>query len=96
MCAHFNVRCILFTGVAGGMQEEQQIGDLVLGESVVNYDMDCAAAGAKGPPPCLRTPPPWLAWWLQGPRPLLRNPERMPPPPLGRSSRPAELASACS
>ena len=41
MCNHFNVRCILFTGVAGGLQEGQQIGDLVLGAEVVNHDMDC-------------------------------------------------------
>ena len=34
MCNHFNVRCILFTGVAGGLQEGQQIGDLVLGSEV--------------------------------------------------------------
>ena len=33
-------------------------------------------AGIKCRLPCLRTPPRLPAWWLQGPRPLLRTPER--------------------
>jgi len=41
MVQHFKVRCILFTGVAGGLKEGQQIGDLVIGEDVVNYEFDC-------------------------------------------------------
>ena len=31
---------MVFTGVAGGLQEGQQIGDIVVGERVVNYEMD--------------------------------------------------------
>ena len=41
MCTHFNVRCIIFTGVAGGLKEGQQIGDIILGADCVNYEFDC-------------------------------------------------------
>lgn len=37
----FNATVIVFTGVAGGLLEGQAIGDVVIGEEVVNYDMDC-------------------------------------------------------
>lgn len=32
---------IIFTGVAGGLLEGQSIGDIVVGEDVVNYEFDC-------------------------------------------------------
>ena len=61
MCNHFNVRCILFTGVAGGLQEGQQIGDLVLGAEVVNHDMDCTGF-VMGPKTHVLGEIPFVGW----------------------------------
>lgn len=36
----FNAKVVIFTGVAGGMKPGQQIGDIVVGKDVVNYEMD--------------------------------------------------------
>jgi len=41
MIAEFNATMVIFTGVAGGLKPGQEIGDLVLGAEVINYDMDC-------------------------------------------------------
>ena len=40
MINEFNATAVVFTGVAGGLLAEQQVGDLVVGEDVVNYEMD--------------------------------------------------------
>ena len=34
---------MVFIGVAGGILDEQRIGDIVIGEDVVNYEMDARA-----------------------------------------------------
>ena len=41
MALKFQVTAIIFTGVAGGLLENQKIGDIIVGKDVVNYDMDC-------------------------------------------------------
>uniref|UniRef100_A0A7S4C034 adenosylhomocysteine nucleosidase n=1 Tax=Chrysotila carterae TaxID=13221 RepID=A0A7S4C034_CHRCT len=41
MIGEFGACAIIFTGVAGGLREGQQIGDVVVGQTVVNYEMDC-------------------------------------------------------
>ena len=38
----FRVRQIVFTGVAGGLRADVQVGDLVLGSSYVQHDMDAS------------------------------------------------------
>lgn len=39
---HFGVRAVLFTGVAGGVGDGVQVGDVVLATQFVQYDMDAA------------------------------------------------------
>ena len=43
MIGEFGASALLFTGVAGGLRPGQKIGDIVIGEDVVNYEMDCRA-----------------------------------------------------
>lgn len=43
MINEFHATAIIFTGVAGGLKAEQKVGELVIGESVVNYEMDARA-----------------------------------------------------
>lgn len=50
MINQFNATAIVFTGVAGGLKEGQQIGDLVVGSDVVNYEMDATAFRAPWEP----------------------------------------------
>jgi len=40
MINEFGAAAIVFSGVAGGLKEDQSVGDLIVGESVVNYEMD--------------------------------------------------------
>lgn len=54
MCTQFIIDkyepyCIINTGVAGGIGENLSIGDIVIGESLVQYDFDASVLGyAKG------------------------------------------------
>eukprot|EP00310_Coccolithus_braarudii_P020385 CAMPEP_0183355452 /NCGR_PEP_ID=MMETSP0164_2-20130417/40451_1 /TAXON_ID=221442 /ORGANISM="Coccolithus pelagicus ssp braarudi, Strain PLY182g" /LENGTH=251 /DNA_ID=CAMNT_0025528571 /DNA_START=14 /DNA_END=769 /DNA_ORIENTATION=+ len=41
MLSEFGAKAVVFTGVAGGLKPDQKIGDIVIGQDVVNYDMDC-------------------------------------------------------
>ena len=41
----FSITHAVFTGVAGGITPDLEIGDIVLGEEVVQYDMDVTALG---------------------------------------------------
>ncbi len=38
----YSISQIIFTGVAGGIQAHLNIGDIVIGKSFVQHDMDCA------------------------------------------------------
>lgn len=40
---HYDVSCLINVGVAGGLLEEQNVGDIVLSESVVEHDFDTSA-----------------------------------------------------
>lgn len=40
MINDFKVSAIVFTGVAGGLKDDQKVGDLIVGSDVVNYEMD--------------------------------------------------------
>ena len=42
---HFNVDKLFFTGVAGGVNPEINIGDIVVGTDLVEHDFDCSAFG---------------------------------------------------
>ena len=42
---HFNVDRLLFTGVAGGVNPDINIGDIVIGTDLVEHDFDCSAFG---------------------------------------------------
>jgi adenosylhomocysteine nucleosidase len=45
----FNPSIIINTGVAGGIKKDLSVGDIVIGESFVQYDFDASALGyAKG------------------------------------------------
>ena len=43
MINEFGATKVVFTGVAGGLKDGQSVGDLIVGESVVNYEMDARA-----------------------------------------------------
>lgn len=43
MINQFGATAIIFTGVAGGLKEDQKVGDLIVGADVVNYEMDARA-----------------------------------------------------
>lgn len=45
MILKFNVDCIINTGIAGGVNDALRIGDIVIGTSVVQHDMDTSAMG---------------------------------------------------
>ncbi|OON95467.1 MAG: 5'-methylthioadenosine/S-adenosylhomocysteine nucleosidase [Epulopiscium sp. Nele67-Bin005] len=42
---HFNVDCIINTGVAGGLHPDINIGDIVISSDTVQHDMDTTAFG---------------------------------------------------
>ncbi len=44
LLTHFDVRSILLTGVAGGVAENVQIGDIVVGDSYIQHDLDASAS----------------------------------------------------
>lgn len=50
MINEFGVSALVFTGVAGGLKEGQQVGDLILGADVVNYEMDARSFRAPWDP----------------------------------------------
>jgi adenosylhomocysteine nucleosidase len=50
MINEFNASKIVFTGVAGGLKEDQKVGDIVVGSDVVNYEMDARAFRAPWEP----------------------------------------------
>jgi adenosylhomocysteine nucleosidase len=41
MIVDFKVTHVIFTGVAGGLKTHQQIGDVVIANYTINYDLDC-------------------------------------------------------
>ena len=41
MITQFAVDAVVFTGVAGALKAEHKIGDLIIADDVINYDMDC-------------------------------------------------------
>lgn len=43
----FKVNKIIFTGVAGAVNEDLSIGDIVVGESLIEHDFDCTAFGLE-------------------------------------------------
>lgn len=43
LLTQFKVEAIVFTGVAGGLKEGQKVGDIVLAEECLNYDMNVTA-----------------------------------------------------
>jgi adenosylhomocysteine nucleosidase len=43
MVTMFNVDAMIFTGVAGGLMNDQKVGDIVIGTDTVNYDFDVTA-----------------------------------------------------
>lgn len=45
MILHFNADCVIFTGVAGGLDSTLKIGDIVLATSLCQYDVDISAFG---------------------------------------------------
>jgi len=51
---YFDVREVLFTGVGGGIAEDVRIGDVVVGKSLYQYDMDASPLVAPMEVPLLR------------------------------------------
>lgn len=45
MKSHFNVEKLLFTGVAGGVNPDINIGDIVIGTDLIEHDFDCSPFG---------------------------------------------------
>jgi adenosylhomocysteine nucleosidase len=41
----FDVRAVILTGVAGGIHPDVKIGDVVIGNSFIQHDMDASASG---------------------------------------------------
>ena len=65
-------------------------------EARLRREMEVPRGRWRAPSTLLRTAPPLPAWWLQGPRPLLRTPQSAEPWLLGGVWWPQELAAACS
>ena len=49
----FNVRCVVFTGLAGGVHPDAQVGDIVIGSSIYQYDLDASPLFPKFSVPLL-------------------------------------------
>lgn len=45
MCHHFNPSALINTGSAGGFNNQQQVGDIVISVDVVHHDVDVTAFG---------------------------------------------------
>lgn len=45
MIFKFNVDCVIFTGVAGGLSKDLRVGDIILADSLCQYDVDISAFG---------------------------------------------------
>eukprot|EP01080_Neovahlkampfia_damariscottae_P011951 gene11951-5352_t len=41
MIHKFHITTLIFTGLAGGMSEDNELGEIVIGKDVIDYDMDC-------------------------------------------------------
>ncbi len=53
LIAKFNVDCLLFTGVAGAVNADLNVGDIVLGNRLYQHDMDASPLFSKREIPCL-------------------------------------------
>ncbi len=42
LCSHFKAKELIFVGVAGGIRDDIQIGDVVVGDPYVQHDMDAS------------------------------------------------------
>jgi len=45
LCCRYGVDCILNTGIAGGLADDVNIGDIVLSTDAVQHDFDCVGFG---------------------------------------------------
>lgn len=45
MILHFGAECVIFSGVAGGLQGDLKIGDIILATALCQYDVDISAFG---------------------------------------------------
>lgn len=45
MILHFGAECVIFSGVAGGLRTDLQVGDTILATSLCQYDVDITAFG---------------------------------------------------
>ncbi len=45
LCGHFNVDAVINTGIAGSLQAEIDIGDIVLSRDILHHDMDATGFG---------------------------------------------------
>jgi len=37
----YGATTVIFTGVAGGLKEDQKIGDIIVAKDVINYEFNC-------------------------------------------------------
>ena len=96
MISEFGATKLVFSGVAGGLLAGQSIGDIVLGASVINYDMDCRAFKYPWDPSYqLRLgETPFVEWAHVYPAdPELLKVARGAPPPAGAALSEGRIAS---
>jgi adenosylhomocysteine nucleosidase len=58
----FNLSAVIFTGVAGGLKADQRVGDIVILQDTINYDMNCKNFFLPGHAPYRRGEIPFVDW----------------------------------
>lgn len=62
MLTTFDISAVIFTGVAGGLKHDQKVGDIIIIQDMINYDMNCKNFTLPGHAPYRRGEIPFVDW----------------------------------